>query len=112
MSDDKRVVMIMVGIAGREMETMPPRPLYFKSIDPEAHGGRGHVSWTSKLEEAVVFADHAEAMRIYQASPKCRPVGADGRPNKPLTAYTVEITLLSLVRASDTISSVLRETKQ
>ena len=64
---------------------------WLKSYDPEAHGGRGRVSFTDDVDEAMTFADQKAAMACYLQIPKNHPVRDDGKPNRPLTAYTVVI---------------------
>lgn len=66
--------------------------LWLAGFDPSAENGRGRVMLTSKREEAVEFPSFESAMRAYQASPACHPTReSDGKPNRPLTAYHVEI---------------------
>ncbi len=64
---------------------------WLQSYDPEAHTGRGAVLFTNDVSEAITFADQRAAMACYLQVPKNHPVRADGRPNRPLTAYTVMI---------------------
>lgn len=64
---------------------------YLRRYDPEAHDGQGHMESTNDVAEAVRFETVADALRAYQAVPKKRPRRPDGRPNKPLTAFTIEV---------------------
>ena len=64
---------------------------YLKSYDPEAYGGRGEVTFTGSIDEAMEFADRHAAWACYFQVPKCAPSRPDGRPNRPLTAYTIFI---------------------
>lgn len=64
---------------------------YLKSYDPEASGGIGHVIWTTDPDRARRFESREEAMRLLQAIPRSRPLRPDGKPNRPLTAFTVSI---------------------
>lgn len=64
---------------------------YVESYDAEAYDGRGDVATTPDVEKARVFASPAEAMEAWRTVPKARPLRADGQPNRPLTAFTVEI---------------------
>jgi len=63
---------------------------YVKSYNPDAHDGRGDASFTKLLEEALRFTDMTEALEFAMRQPECRPRRADGRPNRPLTAFTLE----------------------
>lgn len=89
-------VMRIVAIAGLEgMPAQTKRPevgLYVKAFDPEANYGRGHVIATANLQEALRFENKGAAMAFWKQVPKCRPLRPDGKPNRPMTAYTVEIT--------------------
>jgi len=57
--------------------------------------GVGAAWWTPDLAKAHRFADAAEAMTVYRSQSRTRPIRQDGRPNRPLTAYTVEVVPLS-----------------
>jgi len=64
---------------------------YLKHYDPEAHEGRGFATWTDEEDQALEFADATEAFEFYNQVPPNRPVREDGQPNRPLTAFSVEI---------------------
>jgi hypothetical protein len=64
---------------------------WLKSYNPEAHAGRGAVKFTDDVDEAMTFPDRRSAFACYLQVPKNHPVRDDGKPNRPLTAYTVEI---------------------
>jgi len=83
----KKVVMKMEGFAdGRRS---PVDGMYLKYFDHEAHGGTGAGEFTVNKVEAMVFKDHGTAFEFWTKVPKCKPLRADGKPNKPLTASTV-----------------------
>jgi hypothetical protein len=63
--------------------------VYLKSYDPEAHGGAGEITLTDKPDHALQLADVAEAHMLWATIPKCLPLRPDGKPNRPLTAWTV-----------------------
>lgn len=66
--------------------------MYLRAYDAEAHNGRGHIITTPDRANAMRFDDAGHVMRVYRAVPKCHPRReTDGRPNRPLTAYTVEV---------------------
>lgn len=64
---------------------------YLEKCDFEAEDGRGKADWTTNPNKAKRFADKAEAFEYWQTQSKTHPTRPDGRPNRPLTAYTVEI---------------------
>lgn len=64
---------------------------FLKEYDPEGHDGLGHVEATPNIEEAMIFADSKAAFACYRAVPASRPIRDDGKPNRPLTAFTVTI---------------------
>ena len=45
---------------------------------------------TSVPEDALVYADMGEALAAYRAIDPRQPERDDGKPNRPLTAFTVE----------------------
>jgi hypothetical protein len=61
------------------------------SYDPEGDDGRGRATWTIDPELALVFADAAEAMELRRRVPANRPLRPDGKPNRPLTMFAVEL---------------------
>lgn len=66
-----------------------PAGQFLKSYDPEAHGGEGYATWTHRLEEAMKFEDQVAAFKCYLAVPETKPTRDDGKPNRPLTTFTV-----------------------
>ena len=67
------------------------RVTWLRSCDFEAFHGIGHVVHTSRRSEAMVFDSFRDALAFTQRTPQCRPLRPDGKPNKPLTAYHLEI---------------------
>lgn len=63
---------------------------YLKAYDPEAHDGRGEAIFTGDPGEALRF-EPGMAFVCWTLIPKSRPLRPDGRPNKPLTAFSVSI---------------------
>lgn len=64
---------------------------FLKSFDLEAHDGRGATEWTRDIGSAHKFSDFTEALSTWKAQSKRHPVRPDGKPNRPLTAYTVSV---------------------
>jgi len=72
--------------------------MYLRECDHEAHGGMGEVTWTSALPRAKRFDGMDDALEFWGRVPKNHPVREmDGLPNKPLTAFHVEIVPLPIV---------------
>jgi hypothetical protein len=66
--------------------------LWLQSYDPTADGGIGEAVMTMDRTRAMVLPDAKAAMEIYLAVPANHPVRlTDGKPNRPLTAYTIEV---------------------
>jgi hypothetical protein len=68
-----------------------PPGQYIKSFDPEAYDGRGDAEGTFDKREALTFTTGEDALNFWRQQSKTRPLREDGRPNRPLTAFTVEI---------------------
>jgi hypothetical protein len=68
---------------------------YLKSFDPEVHGPTayptGAATFTDDADAAMQFADDGEAIRYVKQVPAACPLRPDGKPNRPLTAYHVEL---------------------
>jgi hypothetical protein len=62
---------------------------YLRSYDPDAFDGQGDMTATHDLKEAKHFSDIKAAMEFYRQVSTVRPVRGDGKPNRPLTAFTV-----------------------
>jgi len=67
---------------------------FLESFDHDACNGHGYATFTDRVNHAKRFADHAEALAFWNKQSAVRPLRPDGRPNKPLTALTVEIVSL------------------
>ena len=65
---------------------------YLKFYDPEFNDGVGHVVWTDNLDEAIKFANAFAGFSLWRVTSKVHPVRrTDGKPNRPLTAHTIEM---------------------
>lgn len=62
--------------------------MYVGHYDPTAFGGRGYIRTTPDIAHAHHFPDRALAIAYWRQSAGLR---ADGEPNRPLTAWTVDI---------------------
>lgn len=68
------------------------RGSFVASYDPSAFGGRGDLELTKDWSRARLFPTRREAWEYWQQSYGERP---DGKPNRPLTAFTCTILTLS-----------------
>ena len=63
---------------------------YLEWSDPDANRGMGAECWTDDRKKAQRFATVNEALACWKAQSLVRPIRPDGRPNRPLTAYSIE----------------------
>jgi hypothetical protein len=79
-----------VGIVGAgRHDPLPPDGAWLRDYDPEAHDGQGDVTWTTDPALAQRFDTQADVLDCWSTVPKVRPKRADGKPNRPLTSYTI-----------------------
>ena len=64
---------------------------YLEWSNPNAKHGRGDDRWTSDLTKAKRFKSFTDAMACWNAQSTLVPLRPDGRPNKPMTAYSVTV---------------------
>lgn len=64
---------------------------YLQAFDFEYNNGTGFGSFTPEVEKAMRFDTAAEAMIFWRTQSRTRPVRPDGRPNRPLTALSIEV---------------------
>ena len=83
------VVIIALGFANGI--DCPHAGQFLESFDFEDGNGVGFGEFTTDIKRAKKFADKVEAYRFYHTVPKCKPRRNDGRPNRPLTALSVEL---------------------
>jgi hypothetical protein len=89
------VVIRCLGLVGRVVavhhDAKTPAGEYLAAYDPEAHDGRGEITFTRDRARALVFPDLKAAWELIGTRPKKRPTRPDGKPNRPLTAFTLQI---------------------
>ena len=83
----------IAGVTGTQVAEpgADPGGLYVSGFDPDAHGGAGEVFTTAAQSKAYRFRNQREAVREYLRASAVRPLRSDGCPNRPMTAYAVEI---------------------
>jgi len=64
---------------------------WLMEYDVDAHGGVGDIVLTTHRSRAKVFASAELALIAWNSIPKDKPLRPDGKPNKPLTAFHMEI---------------------
>lgn len=62
--------------------------------DVEGLGGRGDIRWTDHPSRALRFATKIDALSLFHRQSTFMPLRPDGKPNKPLTAYTINIEVI------------------
>jgi hypothetical protein len=72
----------------------PLTDTWIAGVDFEANGGWGSIELTNDFGRAMRFESNKTALRFWRTQPRSRPLRPDGKPNRPLTMYTVEITEL------------------
>lgn len=82
-----------LGLAGIAVNNdgIVPTGAYLSEFDADAHEGMGHAAWSSDPNEAIIFHSPADAFRYWKTQSIVRPLRDDGHPNRPLTAFSVEI---------------------
>ena len=88
MTSKKWVIRVVANAAtGSEVNGV----LYIKDINVDAHDGRGSMDVTAETYHAVQFDSPGAAFQYWMRQSKTRPIRADGKPNRPGTAYTIEV---------------------
>jgi hypothetical protein len=72
---------------------------YLAAYDPDGMAGFGLMRTTQDPERAIHFHSVEVALETWNKASRVRPFRDDGRPNKPLTAFTVEFLSLAEARA-------------
>lgn len=86
----KKWVLIYEGLAGEtEIKGEEPIGSYLKAYNPDAYNGRGWSDWTFKLSDAMLFDSAIEALELWKTQSTVVPLRYDGKPNRPLTAFSV-----------------------
>jgi hypothetical protein len=62
---------------------------YLEWSDPDAKDGLGDNRWTSDLAKAKKFLNFMAATSCWKAQSTVRPLRDDGKPNRPLTAFSI-----------------------
>lgn len=86
-------VLRIIGLQGKMMDPHAESPIgkFITGFRPLAYDGLGEVLFSPNLPDALAFETADEAIGYYRQVPRHRPVKPDGKPNRPLTAFTVEV---------------------
>lgn len=84
-------VMVIWGTATR---MLPGRPVFLQAFDVDAHDGQGSAAVVEDPMAAMKFDTQSDVLAAWQRESTVKPVRDDGRPNKPLSAYTIEPRLM------------------
>lgn len=69
---------------------VPDEPTWLETFDIDFYDGLGRVRMTTDRWRAYRFPDFGAAMGAWKTQSLVRPLRPDGKPNRPLTAFTVE----------------------
>ena len=82
-------VIRFVAIAGPFVDPNIPEKAWLASFE-DTPCGRGRARWTADPKKALIFPSFLEAFDFWRQRSTTVPIRDDGKPNRPLTAYTVE----------------------
>ena len=82
------VIRIIANAAGLPC---PDAGRYVRDMDFNAYNGIGHLQTTPQRAKALQFDSIVDAYAYYGRQSKVNPIRPDGKPNRPLTAYTISI---------------------
>lgn len=80
-----QIVSLATGLPCKEAD------MYLKDFDVDAFCGCGHLTVTPDIDDARRFPTVQEAFQFWRRQSKVRPYRPDNKPNRPLTAYTIEM---------------------
>lgn len=86
-----KYVLQIVGQRGRVHFGTAKVGSYVVSYDPDAHNGRGYVEGNLDLKKAKRFGSFEEAVEYWRQVSTVKPTRPDGKPNRPLTAFSVTV---------------------
>jgi hypothetical protein len=73
----------LVALHGRPVEQ------WLAEYDPDADGGAGRITSTADPLRAKRYPDLAAALGEWRRVSTVQPTRLDGKPNRPLSAYTI-----------------------
>jgi hypothetical protein len=85
LADEATAAALVSAVLKDEMVMGP----YLEWSDPDANHGFGNERWTDDLAKAKKFKSFMAAMECWKAQSSVKPYRPDGKPNRPLTAFSV-----------------------
>jgi hypothetical protein len=82
---------------------------FLESFDPDVHAPgvpfpTGYAVWTDDIKKAMIFGNAGEAIAFFRTRSTVTPFRPDGRPNCPLTVFSVSFdTLQDAQRIKDSL---------
>jgi hypothetical protein len=65
--------------------------VWLAAYDPDGNDGAGYFDFTLDPSEALSFTNAADATMLWRQVSTTRPVRLDGKPNRPLSAFTIAV---------------------
>jgi hypothetical protein len=88
-------VTVAIKVVGAQMPDgtvlVPESGRYLCQFDVAGHDGRSWIPTTDDITQAALFPTVVEALEFWRTKSLKRALRPDGQPNRPLTAYTVEL---------------------
>lgn len=74
-------------------ESLDPEatPVYLEWFDVDGRDGLGSETLTFDIAKALRFETTEQALAAWKRQSNVRPIRPDGKPNRPLTAYSAEV---------------------
>lgn len=76
---------------GPSLDGSPFSPGWLKYFSADDHDGLGAIEVTSNPDEALEFETGHAALELWGTQSTIRPLRPDGKPNRPMTAFSVAI---------------------
>jgi hypothetical protein len=64
---------------------------WLESFNHDTADGLGYGTFTVHARQAMRFATPGDALTFWRRGSRTKPLRPDGRPNRPLTALTVQV---------------------
>lgn len=81
----------MIRIVGANLDVVTRDDGRFLSFYDPHDGEHGRIETTADVDKALVFDNAGAALECWKQVNRNKPVRPDGKPNRPLTAFTVEL---------------------
>jgi len=87
MADEATLANLSIAAVSNSLE----KGEYLEWADPDANNGIGADRWTTDIDKAKKFATFADAVECWRAQSTVNPVRPDGKPNRPMTAWSITV---------------------